>query len=240
MTFLPQIDRWRAALAGIYAIADDDPTRRHGPREVVAASLAAGIRVIQLRLKHTSDGDALALARELRAPIRAAEAMLIVNDRVDIADLAGADGVHLGADDLPPEQIPTSIRQRLLVGLSTHTQEQVDASRRRPVDYIGFGPVFGTISKASEYTPRGLDALASAVVRARHPVVAIGGIDLARAADVARTGASAAAVIGAIAQSERPRDAARALCAAWEAGVRTRPAPGDTLGVASPIQSSIG
>jgi thiamine-phosphate pyrophosphorylase len=209
-------------VAGIYAIADDDAARRQHPRAVVAAAIAAGIRVIQLRLKHTSDRDAIALARELLPQIHAADALLIVNDRLDIADLAGADGVHLGADDLPPEQIPPSVRRRLIVGLSTHTPEQVELSRGRPVDYIGFGPVFGTVSKESEYSPRGLDALAHAVARARHPVVAIGGIDIERVLQVARTGAAAAAVIGAIAQSERPQDAAGALRVAFEAGVRAR------------------
>jgi thiamine-phosphate pyrophosphorylase len=125
--------------------------------------------------------------------------------------LAGADGVHLGQDDVAPEQLPADARARLLVGLSTHTLEQVDASAARPIDCVAFGPVFATGSKRSEYEPRGLDALRAAVWRARRPLVAIGGITAENLAAVRGAGARAAAVISAVADAADPAGATRYL-----------------------------
>jgi thiamine-phosphate pyrophosphorylase len=198
-------------VSGVYPLADDDPRWRHGPRAVVEGALAGGARVVQLRLKHTTDADALALARWARERAHAAGALLIVNDRFDLADLAGADGVHLGEDDLPPEAVPDDVRARLLVGLSTHDLDQVKASRERPIDYIGFGPVFGTRSKQSEYDARGVERLRDAVAAAAHPVVAIGGIDASGLPAVVGAGASAAAVISAVADAPDAAEATRAL-----------------------------
>lgn len=198
-------------LRGIYSLADDTPRRRHNPRAVIQAVLAGGSTVVQLRLKHTADRDALALAHWAVELTRSAGALLLVNDRFDLADLAGADGVHLGQHDLAPERIPEELRERLLIGLSTHTLDQVRESQERPVDYIGFGPIFGTTSKESASQPRGTGMLARAVELAGRPVVAIGGIDLENVALVARTGAAAAAIISAIADAVDPAAATRAL-----------------------------
>ena len=213
MSDLPALNAGVFPIAGVYPIADDDPRWRHGPRQVVEAALAGGARVLQLRLKHTDDGPALELARWARGRARSAGALLVVNDRFDLADLAGAGAVHVGEDDLPPERIPDDVRARLHVGLSTHTLEQVRASRERPVDYIGFGPVFGTRSKDAGYGERGLAMLREAVALAGRPVVAIGGIDLGNVALVARAGATAAAVISAIADADDPEAATRRLAA---------------------------
>jgi len=191
-------------VAGIYAIVDDAPGRRHTPRAVLEAALRGGASAVQLRLKHTSDRDALALARWAVAAAHASGALLIVNDRVDLASLSGADGVHLGTEDLAPERVPHELRRTLLVGLSTHTLDQVRKSRVRPVDYIGFGPVFATPSKASEYSPRGTPLLSRAVRESAVPVVAIGGIDGDNVAEVGRAGVAAAAVISALSEAEAP------------------------------------
>ena len=109
-----------------------------------------------------------------------------MNDRFDLALLAGADGVHLGQDDLAPELLPAEARARLLVGLSTHTLEQARASRARPIDYVAFGPIFGTASKTSEYAPRGLALLREVASLVERPLVAIGGIDAAQRSTCAR------------------------------------------------------
>lgn len=196
----PRVSRVR----GIYPLADDDARWRHGPEAVLEAAIAGGAHVVQLRLKHTAEADALALVRRAAARARAAGVLLVVNDRADWAEAAGADGVHLGQDDATPEQIAPALRERLVVGLSTHTLEQVRASRARPVDYVAFGPVFGTASKDSPWPARGVAALAEAVRLAGRPVVAIGGIGAANAGEVARAGAAAAAVISAIADAEDP------------------------------------
>ena len=120
-------------LRGVYPLADDDPRWRNGARTVVRAALEGGATVVQLRLKHTRDGEALELARWAVESAREAGALLIVNDRFDLADLAGAGGVHLGQDDVEPERVPADVRERLHVGLSTHTLEQVRESVARPV-----------------------------------------------------------------------------------------------------------
>ena len=161
-----------AHVRGAYPLADDDPRWLHNSKAVVESVLRAGVTVVQLRFKRTIDREALELTRWAATRARNADALLVVNDRYDLADLAGAGGVHLGDEDLPPERIPSEIRSRLVVGLSTHTLDQVRASRDRPVDYIAFGPVFGTMSKETKHTPRGTEALAEAVSLAGRPVVA--------------------------------------------------------------------
>lgn len=203
-------------VSGIYPLACDDPRWRHGPRAVVDAALAGGARLIQLRLKHTSDGEALALAEWATARAHEAGALLFVNDRYDLADLAGADGVHLGDRDLPPERIPEDVRARLLVGLSSHTLEQVRASATRPIDYLAFGPVFGTRSKDTGWDARGLELLREARSLVKRPLVAIGGIDLGTVGEVAKAGAAAAAVISVIADADDPAEQTRALQARFE------------------------
>jgi thiamine-phosphate pyrophosphorylase len=204
-------ERLGSRLRGIYAIADDDPRWPNSVRAQLEGALAGGACAVQLRLKHTRDRDALELARFAATRCRAAGALSIMNDRFDLADLGGMDGVHVGQDDVAPEEIPAEVRERLLVGWSTHGPEQIRDSRGRPIDYVAFGPVFGTQSKDSPYTARGREALAEAVRGAAHPLVAIGGIGLEQVALVARVGAAAAAVISAIAASPDPAAATRSL-----------------------------
>ncbi|MFQ5699071.1 MAG: thiamine phosphate synthase [Myxococcota bacterium] len=200
---------------GIYPLADDDPARRHGPREIVEAALAGRVPALQLRLKHMGDADALALARWAGERVRGTGVLLFVNDRYDLADLAGADGVHLGREDLAPEEIPEEVRRRLLVGLSTHTLEQVREAVRRPVDCIGFGPVFATSSKRSETAPRGIARLREAVEHSSAPVVAIGGVGIDEVSAVSEAGAPLAAVISSVADADDPLRALRRLQATF-------------------------
>jgi thiamine-phosphate pyrophosphorylase len=204
-------ERLLERVRGVYPLADDDPRWRHGPKTLLEAALRAGATVIQLRLKHATDAEALELASYAAARARDSGALLVVNDRFDLADLAGAGGVHLGHEDLPPERVPPRIRARLVIGLSTHTLEQVKESRDRPVDYIAFGPVFGTRSKESPYPARGVEALAEAVAIAGRPVVAIGGVSAENVALVRRAGARAFAVISAAADAPDPEKEIREL-----------------------------
>ena len=203
---------------GVYPLADDDPCWSHSPRTLVRAALCAGASIVQVRLKQTGDGEALRMLEWAARSARKREALLIVNDRYDLADLAGAGGVHLGQDDLPPERIPAEVRARLVVGLSTHTLAQVRESRDRPVDYIAFGPVFGTASKETSYVARGVEALADAVALAGRPVVAIGGVTLANLGEIRRAGAHAFAVISAVAAASDPEKAIRLLGERFQSG----------------------
>jgi thiamine-phosphate pyrophosphorylase len=209
-------------LRGLFVLADDDPRWKNGPVQQARAACDGGAAVIQLRAKYATDREALDWSAEIRAGAQACGALFFVNDRFDLALAAGADGVHLGQEDLPPGRVPPEVRRRLLIGRSTHTLEQARAAREEPVDYVAFGPVFGTRSKPSPYAARGLSLLAE-VVRAvaPRPVIAIGGIDADNAREVARSGAAGAAVISAVAAADDPERAARDLAAA----LREAPAP---------------
>jgi thiamine-phosphate pyrophosphorylase len=203
-------------VAGVHVLADDDPRWRHDAVAIARAACAGGARVVQLRAKSATDRRVLALGAVLRAATRAAHACFIVNDRFDLALLAGADGVHLGQEDLPPGRIPPELRARLLVGRSTHTLEQVREAVREPVDYVAFGPVFGTASKDSPWDARGTEALAEAVrLAAPLPLVAIGGVDARRAGALRAAGCAGIAVISAVAADADPLAATRALVAAF-------------------------
>jgi thiamine-phosphate pyrophosphorylase len=210
-------ERERKRLAGLHVLADDDPRWKRDPVEQARAACAGGAAVVQLRAKCTIDREALAWCRAIRPITREAGALFIVNDRFDLALAAGADGVHLGQDDLPPGRIPPEAREVLLIGHSTHDAAQVRRAGQEPIDYLAFGPVFGTTSKQSEYDARGLAALGEiAALAGSLPLVAIGGIDLDRVTEVIRAGAAAAAVISAVAASDDPVAAARALASAIE------------------------
>jgi thiamine-phosphate pyrophosphorylase len=127
--------------------------------------------------------------------------------------------VHLGQEDLPPARLPAPARERLLVGRSTHTLEQARAVAREGVDYVAFGPIFGTTSKDSPWTARGVEqARAAARAVAPLPLVAIGGIDAAGASALAAAGVAGVAVISAVAAAADPTAAARALRRAFEGG----------------------
>jgi thiamine-phosphate pyrophosphorylase len=142
---------------------------------------------------------------------------------IDLALAAEADGVHLGQGDLPPGRIPPEAREVLLIGRSTHDAEQARCACQEPIDYLAFGPVFGTTSKQSAYGARGLAALGEiAALAGSRPLVAIGGIGLDRVAEVVRAGAAAAAVLSAVAaaEAEDPVAATRALVTAIEEAQR--------------------
>jgi len=206
---------------GLYALADDDPRWGRDPVEQARAALAGGAGAVQLRAKHATDRQTLAWASLIGDLCRVAGARFFVNDRFDLALAAGADGVHLGQEDLPPDRLPAAARARLLVGRSTHTLEQARAAAGEPVDYVAFGPVFGTTSKDSPYDARGLEALAEvARLAAPRPCVAIGGIDVERAGACVRAGAAAVCVLSALAAAPDPEAAARALARAIEAAAR--------------------
>jgi thiamine-phosphate pyrophosphorylase len=175
--------------------------------DYAAACLDGGARFLQVRAKHAASGW---LLETTEAVVRRAEpfgALVLVNDRADIAALAGAGGVHVGQDDLSPADARRVVGAGACVGLSTHTAEQLDAALREPVSYVAAGPVFSTSTKDTGYAPLGLRRIAeiAAVVRGRLPLVAIGGITLDTAADVLAAGAHAVAVIGDLLAAGDPR-----------------------------------
>jgi thiamine-phosphate pyrophosphorylase len=189
----------KSELGPLCPIVDVDVAGRAGWRcpDLAAAYLAGGARCLQLRAKSIMSGPFLDLAMQLKALTDAADATLIVNDRADIARLAGA-GLHVGQEDLEPSSARAIVGDAAVLGVSTHTRAQLDAAVRAPVDYVAVGPVFGTTTKHTGYQAVGLDAVRYAAERARPRgllVVAIGGITLERAVEVVSAGADTLAVI---------------------------------------------
>lgn len=187
-------------LPSLYAILDVESVIGRGwaPADVCRAWLSAGVRLMQMRAKRLASGAFLDLADELAALCREAGGALIINDRTDIAAMAGAAGVHVGQQDLRPADVRRVVGPSAIVGLSTHDRAQVVAGAREPVSYLAIGPVFETRTKHTGYEALGLQAVsdAAAVVRrAGLPLVAIGGITLERAQAVRAAGADSLAVI---------------------------------------------
>ena len=186
---------------GLYAIVDVGTLRARGANvtDFARRLLDAGaLAAMQLRAKGRSAADTLALARALQPMCASAGVPFYVNDRADIALLAAATGVHVGQDDLPVDAVRRATPS-LSVGLSTHTAAEFAAGVGTGAAYLAVGPVFETATKADAAPVVGLDALAARVRDAKgSPVVAIGGITLARAPLVREAGARAGAVIGAL------------------------------------------
>lgn len=203
----------RARLTGLYAIAGGtDAVARAG------AALAGGARVVQVRVKDAPAGDVLEIARRVVALARPAGALVLVNDRADLAILAGADGVHLGDEDLPPAEARRLVGPDLLIGRTCRTLAEAEAALAQGADHVGFGPIFGTRSKALAIPPRGLAPLREVCARLPAPVVAIGGITAATIGEVAAAGAACAAVIEDLFGQGDAEARARLLAAAFEAG----------------------
>jgi thiamine-phosphate pyrophosphorylase len=194
------------------AIVDVDVAERAGwtPLDLAAAYLNGGARFLQIRAKSLAGGAFLDLASRIREIAHAAGAIVVVNDRADIARLSGADGVHLGQDDLAPLAARAIVGPGAVLGLSTHTVAQIDAAILRPVTYVAVGPVFGTSTKSTGYDGVGLDRVRYAAGQVTRNLVAIGGITLDRAVDAIDAGATSVAVITDLLASGDPEARVRA------------------------------
>ncbi|HSP73938.1 MAG TPA: thiamine phosphate synthase [Gaiellaceae bacterium] len=176
-----------------------------GPLE---AALAGGVDVVQLRDKDASDVEIVEAGRRFRRLTRGAGALLVVNDRPDLAAACDADGVHVGQDDMTVAEARAIVGPARLVGLSTHSPEQIREAAG--ADYLGVGPVFATPTKPGR-PPVGLELVREAARAAQVPWFAIGGVDLDTVAEVVAAGATRIAVVRAIADAADPRAAAAAL-----------------------------
>ena len=183
----------------MYAILDVGlcEARDLPPTRVLHAWLDAGVRLVQLRAKGLSLGPCLRLADEMAAECRRAGAIFIVNDRIDVGRLSGADGVHLGQTDLTPEDARAAWPEVAWIGLSTHNDEQIAGAVESAAHYIAIGPVFATSTKTNPDPVVGIDGVRRASALVRHdgrPLVAIGGIDLDAVASVLEAGADSVAI----------------------------------------------
>jgi thiamine-phosphate pyrophosphorylase len=193
-----------------YLVADPEQTNR-SIFEDVERALAGGVTAVQLRAKRLSDLESFKLGHRLKDMCANYSALFLVNDRVDIALALGADGVHLGVDDLPVPAARSIAPTAFVIGFSPSTDEQASRAALQGADYLGIGPVFGTQSKDDAGAPIGLDTLQLRARLAGIPVIGIGGINADNAASVIEAGAVGVAVISAIFRAEDPEVAARRL-----------------------------
>ncbi|HEU0051574.1 MAG TPA: thiamine phosphate synthase [Longimicrobium sp.] len=195
----------------LIVVTDPDCGAGRSVVEVVRAALRGGAPAIQLRAKEMGAREMTELARALIAETRTAGALLFVNDRVDVALAAGADGAHLGDDDLPLAAARRIAPPGFLLGMSADSPEGARAAERDGADYVGVGPVYGTASKADAGDAIGTARIAEVAAAVRIPVVGIGGIAIGNARPVIEAGAAGVAVISAVVRAADPEAATRAL-----------------------------
>lgn len=179
--------------------------------EVVSEAAAGGVTMVQLREKDTSTGEFIRLACKLTDLLRPLGIPLIINDRVDVALAADADGVHIGQSDMPYEIARKLLGPDKIIGLSVENMNDLLRANELDVDYIGISPVYGTPTKTDTAEPFGLDGLRKAVELSVHPTVAIGGMNASTISDVIAAGADGVAVVSAICSADSPRLAANEL-----------------------------
>lgn len=195
----------------VYVITDRRAAGERSILDVVRAAIRGGATVVQLREKEASTREMIELGQALHQVTRAAGVPLIVNDRVDVALVIDAEGVHVGQDDMPAHLARRLIGPERILGVSAGTVEEARQAERDGADYLGVGDVYGTPSKPDAGTPIGVEGLAEIARAVSVPVVGIGGITAENAAAVIRAGAVGVAVISAVVGASDPEAAARRL-----------------------------
>jgi thiamine-phosphate pyrophosphorylase len=209
LSMLSASRRERLARARLYLVC---PSGAKGEEllALLRAAVAGGVDVVQLREKHMPDAELAAVARAARALCEQLGALLIVNDRPSVALEAGADGVHVGQEDIPAAEVRRLVGPDLLIGLSTHAPGEIDAAGDGPADYIGVGPVHETPTKPGRPAV-GPGLVRYAAAHARVPFFAIGGLDAGNLTEVLAAGARRVVVLRAVAGAPDPRQAAAVL-----------------------------
>jgi thiamine-phosphate pyrophosphorylase len=207
--------RTRLTAARLYLVCGSisDASSRGGSAplpDLLREAIAGGVDIVQLREKQLPDEELIAVANAARALCERLGALLIVNDRPHLAREVGADGVHVGQEDMPVAEVRELVGPDMLIGLSTHAPREIDAVDAGLVDYIGVGPVHATPTKPGRAAV-GLELVRYAAAHATVPFFAIGGIDASNAPAAIDTGARRLCVLRAIAAAENPEHAAREL-----------------------------
>jgi thiamine-phosphate pyrophosphorylase len=200
----------KGALYGVYALLDESLFNGRDPATLARAAVSGGACAVQLRLKTMPDRDALALARTLAPRVP----NLIVNDRADLALLAGC-GVHLGAEDLPVAEARKLLGARARIGATCRTLADIEQAKREGADHVGLGPVFASGTKPLPHALLGVKGLEAIARASPLPIVAISGITLENIGEVAKTGVACAAVASGLFNAEDIEARARMMLNAW-------------------------
>lgn len=198
-------------MEGLYLVTDRGLCGTKNVESVVEQAVAGGVRYVQLREKDLSTRSFIELAVRLKKFLHPVGVPLLINDRVDVALASGADGVHVGQEDMPYETARTLLGPSAIIGLSVETWEDVVSAQRLDVDYLGVSPIFDTPTKTDTKGMWGLAGLARIRAYSRHPLVGIGGLNAANAEAVVIAGADCVAVVSAICAADDPFQAARDL-----------------------------
>ena len=195
----------------LYLVTDRDLSLGRSLEEVVSEAVSGGVTIVQLREKDASTGEFVSLARRLMNLLKPLGIPLIINDRVDVALAADADGVHIGQSDMTYEDARRLLGPDKIIGLSVESFDDIEAANALDVDYIGISPVYGTPTKTDTAEPFGLEGLRKAVSMSVHPTVAIGGMNARTIGDVIAAGTDGVAVVSAICSAPSPCAAAKEL-----------------------------
>jgi thiamine-phosphate pyrophosphorylase len=198
-------------MRGLYFVTDRGLCGRKPLEEVVIQAIKGGAAYVQLREKDVSTRFFLEEAIRIKKLLKPYKVPLIINDRVDVALACGAEGVHIGQEDIHYEIVRKLMGQKAIIGLSVETWEDVEVGQKLDVNYIGVSPVFSTPTKTDTKDAWGLEGLARIKAFSRHPLVAIGGINESNAREVVKAGADCIAVVSAICASSYPEAAARRI-----------------------------
>lgn len=196
---------------GIYLVTDRSVLRGKSLDDVILEAVTGGVVMVQLREKNVSTRFYVEEARHIQKVLAPYSVPLIINDRVDVALAVGADGVHIGQNDMPYPIARKLLGPRAIIGLSVESPEQVAAAEELDVSYLGVSTIFATPTKTDALMQWGLHGLRKVREMSRHPLVAIGGIHAGNAADVIEAGADSLAVVSAICSAPDPRKAAEHL-----------------------------
>lgn len=208
-------DMTASRISGIYVLADNTPAPQKKQVDLARAALEGGAKIIQFRAKNMAKPEFISVAKEIARLCKNHDALLIINDYLDIALEIGAGGVHLGADDL---SIAEAKKQApgLIIGRSTHSLEEALVVEAQGVDYIAFGAIFPTLTKGRPTPIQGVEKLKEVCSKVKKPVVAIGGINRTNLASVKNAGAAAAAFISEVVCAGSIENRVKELIKIWE------------------------
>ncbi len=195
----------------LYLVTDRPLSKGRDLHWIVEEAVKGGCTMVQLREKDCDTRVFVELAMRLKQTLKPYKIPLIINDRIDVALASDADGVHIGQSDMPYEIARKLLGNEKIIGLSVETLEEIDEANKLDVDYIGISPIYATTTKTDTLKPFGLNGLSQAMIRSKHPAVAIGGMNHKTAADVIKHGADGIAVVSDIVSAVSPKQSAEEL-----------------------------